>query len=165
MGTAVQGLEQGGCGCPELGENLRGVDSDCHDVQFRDVCDETTHWECFGRIPSQGGPQADGTTTLERARRWIFVSSAGVIDGGDGITGGGDIHIPPYEHSSTVHCNQAHYGPVSGGGAASRVKGVQYVVETGRLVLVWDADSVLGWGTDRVGVGDGWDCDRDGINR
>ena len=32
------------------------------------------------------------------------------------------------EHSRTVYCDQAHYGPVSGGGAEAEVKDVQTVV-------------------------------------
>ena len=28
--------------------------------------DDTPHWEGFGRIPPQGGPQADGKATSDR---------------------------------------------------------------------------------------------------
>ena len=36
------------------------------------------------------------------------------------ITGGGDLRLPPTEHSLTVHFNQAYYRPVSGGGTEAR---------------------------------------------
>ena len=50
----------------------------------------------------------------------------------------------PLEHSCTVHCNQAHYVPVSGGGADSGVKGGQAVVVAVLLGLGGDADSGSG---------------------
>ena len=78
--------------------------------------DDTAHWEVFDRIQLQGGPQADGKTTSERTGWWMGVSPAGGCDGGGGVTGGGDLRLPPLEHSHTVHCGQSHYGPVSSGG-------------------------------------------------
>ena len=38
-------------------------------------------------------------------------------DGGGGHTGGGDIRCPLSEHSHKFYCDEAHYGPVYGGGA------------------------------------------------
>ena len=67
MGASVQGVNQGGCICPDLGENLHGGVSGGPNVWVRDVGDDTAHWEGLGRIPPQGGLQADGTTTLERS--------------------------------------------------------------------------------------------------
>ena len=43
--------------------------------------DDTPHWEGFGRIPPQDGPQDDGTTILERAGQWMGVSPYGGSDG------------------------------------------------------------------------------------
>ena len=53
------------------------------------------------------------------------------------VTGDVELHIPPPERSRTVHCNQAHYGLVSGGGEVSGVTGVQAVVVAGRPGLEW----------------------------
>ena len=110
--------------------------------------DDTAHWECFGRIPPEVGPQTDGTTTLERAGLWVGVCRS-ECEGG--TTGGVDLCLLPPEHSHTVHCDQAHYGPVSGGGEASKVTGDQAVVGTGRLELGGDADSGSVGGTDGGG--------------
>ena len=44
-------------------------------------------------------------------------------DGVDGNKGGGDLCIPPPEHSSTIHFYQAHYVPVSVGGSTPGKKG------------------------------------------
>ena len=60
--------------------------------------------------------------------------------GGGGISGGGNLCLLPPEHSSTIYCNQAHYGPVSGGGAEAGVKGDQTVVVAGRTVCGGDVD-------------------------
>ena len=95
--------------------------------------DDTAHWEDSGRIPPQVGPKADGTTTFERDGRWVVVSPSGVSDGGGGVTGGVDLRLPPPEQIRKFHCNQAHYGPVSVSGEASRVTGGQSVVGTGWL--------------------------------
>ena len=54
----------------------------------------------------------------------MVVSPASGSDGGGRITGGRYLHLPPREHSHTVHCDQAHYGHVAGGGEASGVMGV-----------------------------------------
>ena len=69
------------------------------------------------------------------------------------ITGGEDLCLLPPEHSLTVYCDQAHYGPVSGGGVEDGVKGVQLVVGAGRIRLGGDADGGLGGGTDEGGGG------------
>ena len=81
------------------------------------------------------------------------------------ITEGGDLRLPPPEHSKIVYCYQYHYEPVSSGGEASRVMGVQSVVEIGRLGLGRDADYGLGGGTDGGGGVDGRDGDEDGLTR
>ena len=61
-------------------------------------------------------------------------------DGGGSITGGGYLRLTPSEHSCTVHCDQAHYGPVYGGGAEAGFKGGQSMVGSGRLVIGGYAD-------------------------
>ena len=74
-------------------------------------------------------------------------------DEGGGITGDGYLHLPPPEHSRAVYCFQAHYGPVSGDGMESKVKGGQAMVGSGRLVLGGDTDGGLVGGTDKGGGG------------
>ena len=69
VGATVHGIGKGGNGCPEVGNNLRGGGPGGSTVCVRDVGDDTTHWEGFGRIPPQDVPQADGTSISERERR------------------------------------------------------------------------------------------------
>ena len=84
-------------------ENLCSSVSGGPSVQVGDVGDNTAHWEVFGMITPQGGSQTDGTTTLERAGRWMVVSPDGGTDGGGRITVGGDLRLPTLEHSCTVY--------------------------------------------------------------
>ena len=44
--------------------------------------DNNTHWKRLGWIPPQGGPQSDGTATLEGDLLEVGVSPAGGGDGG-----------------------------------------------------------------------------------
>ena len=76
------------------------------------------------------------------------VSPSGGSDVRGGTIGVGDLRLPPPEHSRTVHCEQAQYGPVSGGRVASGVKGGQVVVRTGWIGLRWESDGSLGGRTD-----------------
>ena len=78
---------------------------------------------------------------------------------GDGAIGGGDLRLPPPEHSCTVNCDQYHYGPVSGSGEASRIMCAQAVAGTGHLGLGRDDDGGSGSGTAIWGGGYGWDSD------
>ena len=117
MGTDVLGANKGGSRCPELGEDLRGVGSGGNDLQVVDVGNYMAHWEGFGRIPPQCGPQSDGEATLERAGRCMGLPPSGGCDDGGGMTGGGYLCLSPPEHIKKVHYDQAHYGPVSSGGA------------------------------------------------
>ena len=48
--AADQGVDQGGCVCPDLGENLREGGSGGHAVLVGDVGDDTAHWEVWGRF-------------------------------------------------------------------------------------------------------------------
>ena len=56
MGTNFQGIEQVGCGCPDLGDNLCGGSSCGPSVRVDHVGDDTLHLEGFGMITHQGGP-------------------------------------------------------------------------------------------------------------
>ena len=75
---------------------------------------DTPHEEVFGRIPPQGGPQAERVETAEGKGQRLGLPPTGGYYGGDGISGSGDLRLLPPEHSPTVYCNQANYGPVSG---------------------------------------------------
>ena len=86
-------------------------------------------------------------------------------DGRGGTVGGGDLRLPPPEHSHTVYCDQDHYGPVSGGGAENGVVGLQAVVGAGRNVCGGDSDGVSGGRTDGGGEGDVWDGDGKRLSR
>ena len=59
------------------------------------------------------------------------ISPAGIRNGVGNTAGGGYLRLAPPEHSSTAYCDQANYGPVSGGRAEARVKGDQAVVRAG----------------------------------
>ena len=87
--------------------------------------DDTVNWEGVGRISPQGEPQADGTATLEGGRQEVGVSPSDGRYGGVVVTGGGYLCLLHPEYSRTVHYNQDHYGPVSGGGEVSGVTDVQ----------------------------------------
>ena len=92
------------------------------------------------------------------------VSPAEGSDCGGIITGCGDLDLPPSENNCSVHCDQAHYIYVSGGGAEAGVKGGQVMVGVGKLGLGGDIDSVLGGG---MGGGEGGyvqDRDEDRLN-
>ena len=89
----------------------------------------------------------------------------GVCNVGGGTAGGGDLHLPPLEYSCKVHCNQAHYGPMSGGGAETGATGIQAVVGTGRSGCGGDADGGSEGGTDGGGGGDGRGGDGDRLSR
>ena len=125
MGAADSGVEQGGFGCPDLGPDLPGGGSVGNDLWVGDVGRDTLHWEGFGRIPPQGGPQSDREATSERMGRSMGIPPSGGRGGGGRTTGGGELRLLPPEHSCTVYCCQDHYGPVSGGRAEAGIKGDQ----------------------------------------
>ena len=135
MGTDVSGDEQGGSGSMDLREDLRGGSSGGYALRVVDLGNDTADWKGVGRIPQQGFLQADRKTSSESTGWWMGVSNSGGIHGGGGTKGGGDLHLPPLEHSRTFHCDQAHYGRMSGGGAEAGVKGGQAVVGAARLEL------------------------------
>ena len=63
--ATIQGVGKVGRGLPDLRKNLLGSGLGDSSVWVGDVGYDTAHWEGFGQIPSQGGPHADGTATLE----------------------------------------------------------------------------------------------------
>ena len=91
----------------------------------------TAHLEAFGRISPQGGPQSNWEATSDRMAQSLGLYHDVGCDGGCYITGVGYICLLLQEHSRTVHCDQAHNGPVSGGVVEAGVKGGQGVVGAG----------------------------------
>ena len=63
MGETVEGAGKRGCGCPDLGPDILGGGPVGNYLRVIDVGHDPTHWEGVGRIPPQGGPQADGEAT------------------------------------------------------------------------------------------------------
>ena len=155
VGAAVLNAEQGGSGFPNLRDDLCGSGSGNNALWAGDVGKDTAHWEGFGRITPQGGPQDDGEKTSDKKGRWMGVSPSDGRNGRVGITGGGYLHLPIPEHSRTVHCNQEHYGPVSGGVAEAGVKFIHAVVGEVWIGLGGDADGSSGGRTDGGGGRDG----------
>ena len=93
--TRYNSVEQVGCIFPDLGKDLLCGSSGVHYLRVVDVGCDTAHWEGFGNIPPQGGPQDDVEATLESTGRSMGISPTIGRDGGGGISGGGDLHLPP----------------------------------------------------------------------
>ena len=81
VGTTYRGISNRGIGCQDLGEDLCGGVTGIFSIWARDMGNETTHWEVFWRIPTQGGPQADGMASTEGGFWTVAVSPD---DGGNG---------------------------------------------------------------------------------
>ena len=73
VGAAIQGDEQGGRGCPYLGENLRGGGSGSSVLLVVDIAIDTTHWESSRRIQPQVDPRLMGRQP-QRGRNggWVY---------------------------------------------------------------------------------------------
>ena len=89
VGVTDKGSGKKGDGCPDLGPYILGGGTVGIVVRLGDVVDDPTHWEGVGRIPTQGGPQADREVTSAREIWCVDISPAGVCDGGGGAAGGG----------------------------------------------------------------------------
>ena len=53
VGTDVQGVDQGGCGGPDLGEYLCVSATSGHALWVGDMVNDTVSWESIGKIPPQ----------------------------------------------------------------------------------------------------------------
>ena len=60
MGATDEGAGKRECRCPDPGPDTLGSGTVGIFVWFRDMGDDLTHWKGVGRIPQQGGLQADG---------------------------------------------------------------------------------------------------------
>ena len=63
-------------------------------VRVGDLGDNPLHWEGVGRIPPQGGPQADRVETLAKEVSRMGIPPSEGCDGGGGTAEGGDLRIP-----------------------------------------------------------------------
>ena len=57
--------------------------------------DDAVHRGVLGRIPPQGGLQADREATSDRTVRSVDIHSAGVNDDRSGTSGGGELCLLP----------------------------------------------------------------------
>ena len=166
VGAADLDIEHGGSGWLDIGTDLLGGSAIFHAVRVRDIGPDAVHEEGVGQIPPQGGPQADGAANEEEVGRGIGLPPTGGCNGGGRFTGGGDLRLPPTEHSHTIYCDYTYCVTMSGGEAEAGGKGGNAMVVTRGFGFVGDADSRPGGGADR-GVGeDGWDgdCNRQLVN-
>ena len=74
MGAADLNIEHGGSGFPEIGTYLLGYSAIGNGVWVRDMGPDAVHEEGVGRIPPQGGPQADMAATGEGVGRRLGLS-------------------------------------------------------------------------------------------
>ena len=162
MGATDKGDGKRGVGCTDLGPDILDGGPVSNNLRVRGVGYEPTHRESVGRIPPQGGPQDDRETTSEREEWNVNITPAGGRNGRGRDVGDGDLHLPPPEHSCTVYCDQAHYGPVSSGRADTGDMGLQRVVGSGWGGHRGDEDGGFEGGTVRGGGGDRRDGDENG---
>ena len=155
VGTAESGIEQGGSGCPDIGEGILGSDTICTDIQVRDMGSDLAYAEVAGWIPPQGGPHTDGAATVEgMGQRLGFTPYVG-CNGEGGVIESGDLRLLPPEHRGTMYFDQDHYGPVSGGEAEVRAKSDNAVMVTVGSGLGGNANGGPGGGVNGGGGGDG----------
>ena len=77
MGATDESSGKRGCRCLYLGTNILGNGTVSVGVWVGDMGDDPTHWEGVGRIPPQGGPQADGEAALAGEGQCVDINPAG----------------------------------------------------------------------------------------
>ena len=155
VGAADEGAVQGGCGYPDLGIDLFGGGPVGHAVLVRYMVHDPLHWEGVGWIPPHWERQTEKESTLAGKVICLDLPPSGGRNAGGGNAGGGDLRLPTKEHSCTVYCDEAHYGPVSGGRSDNGFKGDQGVAEAGYIVCGGDVEGGLVGGIDGGEGGDG----------
>ena len=98
-------IKQGGSGCPDIVTDLLGSGAIGPSIQVRDMGPDAAHEYDVGRIPPQGGLQADGAATTEGAGLRLDLPPTGGCDVGGVFAGGGDLRLLPPEHSSAIYCD------------------------------------------------------------
>ena len=105
VGAADSYIDHGGSGCPDIGTDLLGGGAISPVIQVKDMGPDASYEEGIGRIPPQGGPQADGTASVEGVGQTLVLNPYGGCNGGGGVTGVGDLRLPSPDHSSAIYCN------------------------------------------------------------
>ena len=131
MGAADSDIDKGGSGYLDIRKYLLGGSAIGRAVWVRYMGPDATHEEGIGGIPLWGSPQDDGATTAESSVWRLGLTPAGGCDGGGGFSGGGDLRLPPPEHSSAIYCNKDYYGNMSRRKSESRAKCGNAMVGTG----------------------------------
>ena len=173
MGPAVSGADQGGSGCPDLREDLRGGGSGGHALRVENVGNDTTHPEGFGRILQQGARRLTGRQPQRgRDGGWVYppLEEAMAEEGLQEV----EIYVSRRQNTAAQFIATrpimylflaAARRPGQGWPIGDGIKGVQAVVGSGRLGLGGDAGGGSGGVTDGGEGGDGWDGDGDGLNQ
>ena len=94
MGAADLYIDQGGSGCPDIGTDLLGGGAIGPAIRIRDMGPDAAYEEGIGRIPPQGGPQADGTAAVEGAVQRLGLTPYGGCNGRGEVAGVGDLRLP-----------------------------------------------------------------------
>ena len=105
MGAADYDIDQGGSGCPEIRVDLLGGGAIGPTVWVRDTSTDTAHEKGVGWIPPQGGMLADCAETAEGEGRSLGLLLSGECVGRGDFAGGGDLCLPPPEHSCVIYCD------------------------------------------------------------
>ena len=118
----------GGGGRTYDGNVLYHVSSGGTPIRVKDVGRVPVDWEDSGKISPSGGMETDGVDVTSELGQEMDAPSPGEGDGGGGCALVGDLRCPPPEHLRIIYRDKAHYGPVSGGGAAPISSGFKKVV-------------------------------------
>ena len=100
-------------------------------LRVGDVGHVPVDWEDAGSFSPSGDMAADRSDETPEWGQDKDVPYPGGGNGGGIHAGGGYIRHPLTECCHTNYCDKAHYGPVSGGGAAPRGTSFEAVMGTG----------------------------------
>ena len=93
MGAADLYIDQGGSGCPDIGKYLLGSGAIGPAIRVRDMSPEAAYEEGVGRIPPQGGGQADRTDDVEGEVQRLGLTPYGGCDDRGRVAGVGDLGL------------------------------------------------------------------------
>ena len=130
MDAAVIGAWKGGGGCADIGNVLFSGGAGGASIRAGYVSHGPTHREDAGGGPPSGGTETGGVDAASEPGRDVDIPFPGGGDVRGGRAGCGDLCRPPSEYRCAIYCDKAHYGPVSGGGAAPGSSGIEAVVGT-----------------------------------
>ena len=151
MGLPVEVLGTGGRRRPDIRDIFPRGGSGSVTLQIGDVGDISTHLEDAGWLSTLGDKPTNKAESKTSGRQELAVPPNDDVDIRGGLGGGGDIHHTPPEHRHTFHCDQKHYGSMSGSGAAPWGAGIPAVVGIGYSGPRGDAGGEKCSGYDRDG--------------